>query len=187
MVYPVAKTFVITRRPPPAKIMYTEYREEVRKDLNKVRDAHIKSRERIVANWSERSKPKFIGKTIVTVGRIAIQVIVREVDRTRPLWHWISKTGTRPHIIKPKKSDGVLAFIWGGRGSYQPKTGAGPGRFGGPGQVRGGVLRFFKQVKHTGFRPRQFDERINKDLESDFKKGLRNGGRRGLRKAKRNR
>jgi hypothetical protein len=78
----------------------------------------------------------------------------------------------------------LLFFSWGGPGSYEAKTGANPARFGGPGVVRGGQLRAARRVNHPGFPARKFSETINKDLEPEAEKAIKNGGARGLRKAK---
>lgn len=181
-----AKTFVVTRKPPPVRILVEQFREEVRKDLNKVAKSHVKSREKVVSNWSAKSKPTFKARTVVTVGRIGIEVTVVEADTGKPIWKWLSQTGTKAHIIKPKPTNKSkrLFFKWGGPGSYDSKTKANPARFGGPGVVRGGKLTVAKAVNHPGFEARGFDKIINKDLQDDFKKAVKNGGSRGLRKAK---
>ena len=176
--------FTVAKRPPPAHIIHAEYREEVRKDLAKVAKSHVRSREKVVKNWSARSKPKFRADTVVTVGKLAIEVSVEEKDKKKPIWKWVSQTGTKAHVIKPKASNKYqrLFFMWGGPGSYEPKTRANPARYGGAGKVRGGKLAVARQVKHPRVLPRKFDEKINKDLEPDFKKAVYNGGRRGLRR-----
>lgn len=180
------RNFVITQKPRSPNIQFREYREEIRKDLKKVADSHIKSREQITGNWSEASKPQFKATVIVTIPLIGIRVTVKEADRKRPIWKWLSVTGTKAHPIRPKRSNpsGLLRFPWGGPGSYQPKTGPNPARFGGPGTVKNAVIRFFRFVNHPGFLPRKFDEVINRDLEPEFVKALKVGGRRGLRRAK---
>jgi hypothetical protein len=182
----MAKSFVVTRRPPPVRILVEQYREEVRKDLEKVAKSHVKSREQVVANWSARSKPTFKARTVVTVGRIGIEVTVIEADKGKPIWKWVSQTGTRKHPIPPKPTNKSkrLFFKWGGPGSYDSKTKASPARFGGPGVVRGGRLTVAKSVNHPGFKPRGFDKIINKDLQDDFKAAVKNGGSRGLKKAR---
>jgi hypothetical protein len=179
------RNFTIVKKPPSPNIQFREYREEVRKDINKVAAAHVKSRERVVANWSEETRPKFSAKTTVTLILIGIQVLVKEASRKRPVWKWISQTGTKRHLIKPKKAGGLLVFPWGGPGSYQAKTRPDPARYGGPGTVDKATLRFARFVNHPGFRPRRFDETINKDLEPTFLEAIDRAGRRGLRQAKR--
>ena len=176
--------FTVAKRPPPAHVIYAEYREEVRKDLAKVAKSHVRSREKIVKNWSARSKPKFKANTVVTVGKLAIEVEVEEKNKAKPIWKWVSQTGTKAHVIKPKAGNKWqrLFFMWGGPGSYEPKTRTNPARYGGAGKVRGGKLTVARQVKHPGFPPRKFDEKVNEDLKPDFEKAIENGGRRGLKK-----
>jgi hypothetical protein len=76
-----------------------------------------------------------------------------------------------------------LYFKWGGPGSYSPKTNHSPARFGGSGKVKNGRLVAMKQVNHPGFKPRKFSEAINKAAIPVLNKEVRNGYRRGLRKA----
>lgn len=183
----VAKgNFAVVRKPPPASVQLPIQRDEIRKNLIKVKDAHVRSRERIVANWSERSRPGFSGQVQAGPKRAGIIIKVTGGKLAKKIWDWLDRTGTKPHEIRPKPSNkrGLLVFPWGGPGSYQAKTGQGPSRFGGPGTVRNAVIRFFKRVSHPGFRPRNFSLVINKDLEPDFLKAIKNGGARGLRRAK---
>lgn len=176
--------FVLTKRPPKAEIVIAEYRDEVRGALRKIGKAHVRSRERVVANWSARSKPGFKAATTVTVGRLALEILVDEADNDKPLWRWIDKTGTKRHIIEPKPSNPAQRLFFMA-GQYLSKTGHSPARFGGPGVVQGGELAVAKRVNHPGFKPRKFSEQINKDLERDSEKEIRNAGRRGLRRARR--
>lgn len=185
---PRKNSFVLKRKPPSPRFQIKAVREEVRGRLKKVGDRHVKSRERVVANWSSKSRPSFRSRVTATANQVGLQVFVTEADDSKPLWKWIDETGTKPHIIRPRPSNkrGLLAFVTGGPGSYQAKTGASPARFGGPGRVTGGQLRFARQVRHPGFRARNFSKAINKDLKDSELKALKNGVAAGLRKAKRN-
>lgn len=178
-------SFTVTRTPSP-NIYYREYREEIRKDFNKLGDAHVNSRKRVVSNWSNRTKPTFSHKVTVNLFVIGIQIMVREKSRKRPIWHWLDVTGIKAHVIRPKPGNkwGRLFFPWGGPGSYQAKTKAGPARWGGSGLVRGAKLTVAKMVKHPGFKPRKFSEAINKDLRPEARRAIKNGGARGLRRAR---
>lgn len=182
-------TLVLKRKPPSPNAQLKVYRDEVRKDLNKVKDAHLKARRQVVANWSKSTKPTFNGRVTVTAKQIGISITAREKQRNRPIWKWIDKTGTKAHVIRPKASNrrGLLFFQSGGKGSYQSKTSPNPARFGGSGMVRGGKLGVAKSVRHPGFRPRKFSEKINKDLRPEGARAIKNGGARGLRRAKNNR
>lgn len=172
----------MSKRPPKAKVVISAYRDEVRKDLNKVKAAHIKSRQRVVANWSDRTRPSFNGRVTVTVGRLAIQIFAREKNPKKPIWKWLDVTGTSPHKIRPRPQNKSkrLFFRLGGRAKTLPN----PPRFG-TGRRAAGPLVVAREVNHPGFRPRRFSEKINKDLQPEALKGIRNGGRRGLRRAKR--
>jgi hypothetical protein len=105
---------------------------------------------------------------------------VKEADRKRPVWMWIDKTGTKRHKIpkRPKTGRSRLRF----RTGYQSRTGAKPARFGGPGRATG-PIRYARQVNHPGFPPRKFTETILKDLRPEFVRAVRNGSRRGMRRA----
>jgi len=77
--------------------------------------------------------------------------------------------GTRPHPIFPKKAK-ALAFQWGGKGSYTPKTtprviGS---RAGGP----SGPTVYRPYVQHPGTKGRHFDEEIEKLMQPRFKRAM---------------
>lgn len=181
--------FELIRKPKSPKVQHSIIRNEIQKRLKPVADSAVKSREQVVANWSSGSKPKFKNEVAVTTKKIEIIVVVRRGQRlpnsdatTADLWKWIDETGTRPHVIRPKKSGGRLAFI---AGNYQAKTGARPARFGGPGRVVNGKPVFAKQVQHPGFPPREFSEAINRDLRKEFDKAVDAGYKAGFRKVTR--
>ena len=174
----------VAKRLPSVKKQVLEVQNEIRKDLAKVAKAHQKSLERVVSDWSSSTKPTFKIKTVVTAQRIGVNLTVREANRQKPVWKWIDRTGTKKHKIpkKPKQGRSRLRFKTG----YQSKTGARPARFGGPGRATGPV-RFARQVNHPGFPPRNFSKTILKDLRPKYNKAVRNGSRRGMRRALRNR
>jgi hypothetical protein len=173
--------FTVAKKPPPPKIQIAEYRNEVRIELNKSWSASfLASLRRVVANWSSKTRPTFKSQIIVTVtSGIIARIIPKEADRKKPIWKWIDKTGTKRHKIKAKKKGGRLFF----RTGYQSKTGAKPARFGGPGKATGDI-RTAQEVNHPGFPPREFTDTIAKDLDPLFKRDVRVGGRRGIRRAK---
>lgn len=177
--------FQITKRPPKASRQYKVVRDEVRVGLKRVGDRVVKAYENVVKNW--RGKPGF--KAQIGSGEKVLFVRIRVTGKRRVIdnWNRIDKTGARPHVIRPKKRDKrgrlLLYFEWGGLGSYSPKTGRAPARFGGSGTVRNGRLVAMKQVNHPGFKPRKFSEAINKDAQPVLERETRNAVRRGLRKA----
>ena len=130
----------------------------------------------IVANWEH--KPKFIAKTVVT--RNSIELQVRVAGKNAKIWNYVSR-GTRPHKISAKPGK-RLAFMWGGPGSYQPKTSPGP-YWGGPGTVRGGSLTRPQTVDHPGNEPRLFEEEVARVEGPRFQGRVSAAIRRGKRKA----
>jgi len=76
--------------------------------------------------------------------------------------------GTRPHKIKPKKPGGVLAFMWGGKGSYKAKSRPRKLRAY-SGGVKGGKLTFRNWVQHPGTKPRHFTKTIQKKWDKLLK------------------
>ena len=147
----------VGRRLPPLKRQIIEVQNEIRKDLDKVAKTHVKSLERVVADWSSSTRPTFKAKTVVTAQRMGVNITVKEADRKKPIWKWVDRTGTKKHKIpkKPKTGRSRLRF----RTGYQSRTGARPARFGGPGRATGPV-RYARQVTHPGFPPRRFSETI---------------------------
>ena len=133
----------------------------------------------IVDNWDH--KPKFITK--VRRSRDEMGVELRVAGKDAKIWHFVSR-GTKPHDISPKKPGGVLAFQWGGPGSYKPKTTQGPS-WGGPGTVTGGEPTFRTHVHHPGTEAREFEEAIAKTYSKRFHAKMSAAIRRGANKARR--
>jgi hypothetical protein len=169
-----------TKNLPPLKRQITEVQNEIRKDMAKVAKAHQKSLERIVSDWSAGTKPTFSAKTVVVASRIGVNITVKEANRSKPVWMWINKTGTKPHKIpkQPKRGKKRLRF----RTGYSSKTAPSPARYGGPGRATG-PIRYARQVNHPGFKPRKFSAQILKDLRPEYNKAVRNGARRGMGRA----
>ena len=151
--------------------------KEIRRTIeNKVKPSLIKRFEEVVADWD--TKIKFIAKTNITSNQIS--VTVRPSGRNAKIWRFVSE-GTKPHKIRPKNAK-VLAFVWGGAGSYKPKTKP-IGQFGGPGRVSNGSLRFFPGVDHPGSKARQFEKSIAKKEERRFQGFITQAIRRGRMRA----
>jgi hypothetical protein len=151
--------------------------KEIRRTIeSKVKPDLLKRFEEIVADWD--TKIKFIAKTTVTSNSISVSV--RPAGRNAKIWRFVSE-GTKPHKIRPKNAK-VLAFVWGGKGSYVPKTKP-IGQFGGPGRVTNGTLRFFPEVNHPGNKARQFEKAIAKKEERRFQGFITQAIRRGRQRA----
>jgi hypothetical protein len=134
--------------------------------------------EDIVANWEH--KPKFIATTKRTSDEI--KLITRIAGKNAKIWQYVSR-GTKPHPITARRGK-TLAFMWGGPGSYQPKTYPGPS-WGGPGTVRGGKMAYPVSVEHPGSEGRKFEEWIAKVEGPRFQGRISAAIRRGKNKARR--
>lgn len=172
----------IIRRPPPAAVQFKAIQQEIAKQLQPVGRAHVNERKAVVANFE--TDINFGHKISTTQKQITLTVSVTNSGEAvsdgftvGDLWKALDKTGTKPHVIRPKRPNGRLAFQ---AGNYQPKTRP-IGRSGGPGRVSGGRQVFAKQVNHPGFAPRKFSEKINAKLRKQFEqaidRGVRIGGR----------
>lgn len=177
--------FQITKRPPKAAQQYKAVQDEVRVGLKRVGVRVEKAYKQVVQNW--KTKPGFKSEVGSGTKQLFVRVKVTGTRRAIDNWNRIDKTGAKPHIIRPKKRDKLgrllLYFEWGGPGSYAPKTNHSPARFGGSGKVSNGRLVAMKQVNHPGFKARKFSEAINKDSRELMDREVRNGYRRGLRRA----
>ena len=109
----------------------------------------VKEYERVVADWDHR--PSFIAQ--IKTWWITIKV----KGPNAKIWEYVN-WGTRRHKIRAKNKK-ALSFVWGGPGSYQPKTRP-IGKFGGPGTVTGGERVAFQEVDHPGNKPRLFSVAI---------------------------
>ena len=178
----MAKTlFQITKRPPKASAQYQIVRDEVPIGLFRVGKRTEEAYNNIVDNW--RSKPIFKAEIGSGTKQLFMRIRVDGTRRDIENWNRIDKTGAKPHIIRPKRGK-FLRFVWGGPGSYRAKTGANPARYGGQGDVPNGVVVFRRFVNHPGFKPRKFSKAINKAALPEIDREVRNGYRRGMRRAK---
>lgn len=130
----------------------------------------------IVANWS--SDVDFGARKIIKPDFISVSVYPKGADKK--IWTYVTG-GTRKHPITARRAK-TLAFMWGGKGSYKPKTKP-VGKFGGPGIVRGGKMAFPVSVQHPGTKARKFEETIMEDMQPEFRREMENAFRRGINKA----
>ena len=152
---------------------------EVKKKLGVVMDNEVKPHflaafRRVVANW--KHKVEFKARKFIRTDRIWLDVF--PTGEHKKIWIFVTK-GTRAHIIRAKNAP-VLAFLWGGKGSYKPKTKP-VGKFGGPGVVTGGTMHFAKEVHHPGSEGRDFEKAIRDDNKKWFSRTMENGWRRIIR------
>jgi len=152
---------------------------KVRKYLEQGIDSEVKPHmlkqfNRVISNWEH--KPEFRSRKFITADAIKLNIFA--AGPNSKIWTFVTK-GTRPHKIRAKRGKS-LAFLWGGPGSYVPKTSP-PAKFGGPGTVRGGKMRFPQEVSHPGTKPRPFPEEIRKEEQPWFNRTMENMWRRGIR------
>lgn len=160
--------------------MFAGIQREITKQLQTVGRQHVQERQKIVADFDH--KPEFGYEVKVSSGQVTLTVAVTNPNEAvsdnftiGDLWLSLDKTGTRPHIIRPKNKK-ALAFTSG----YTPHTRP-IGRSGGPGRATGERV-VTKQVNHPGYPPRKFSDTINKRLRRQFTQAVDRGIRIGSRK-----
>lgn len=171
----------IIKRPPPAKAQFKAIQDSIKKELAKVGEQHVKEREKIVGDFD--TEIKFGYRISITEAQVTLTILL-ENEATQvsdnfsvgDLWKALDKTGVRPHVIRPKKPGGVLAFQAG----YQPHTRP-IARSGGPGRATGERV-FSRFVNHPGYPPRKFSAVIGKRLERQYKAAIDRGVRLGSKK-----
>jgi hypothetical protein len=122
-------------------------------------------RDRLITTKSIVSRTGKLEKSLKAVTRFKRGGIVLEISMTGPQARILEEGGTtRPHVIRPKRLGGVLAFPW---------AAAGPGMF------------FFKKVNHPGSKfvarrifERSFEERSSNLVKNIEKKMLKSWERR---------
>lgn len=171
----------IIKRPPPASVQFKLIQDQIARELRTVGQAHVDARNKVVGNWG--TDVEFGYRISVTGKQVTLTVVVEndgaqvsEGFTVGDLWKSVDRTGVRPHIIRPKRPGGVLAF----QTNYQPHTRP-IGRSGGPGRATGPTV-FARQVNHPGFAPRHFSRVINKKLDKRFKQAIDRGVRLGSKK-----
>ena len=152
---------------------------KVKAALSKAMDTEVKPHfvkefDKVVANW--KHNPEFKGMKKITADKITVSIFP---SKFKDIWGYVTK-GTRPHIIRAKNAR-TLAFKWGGKGSYSPKTRPG-GKFGGPGTSSGPMI-FPKRVKHPGSKAREFEKVIAQKNKKWFSSTMENIWRRVIRAA----
>lgn len=153
--------------------------KEIREAMDKkIKPALVKSHEKVVEDWT--SDVGFAARTYIR--KDSITVYVYPTGEDKEIWNYVDR-GTKAHPIKAKNKP-RLAFMWGGPGSYVPKTLARPARtVQGGGYVKNPTLRTPYQVQHPGSEGRGFTKQIARDIEPFFHKEINNAFRRVARKA----
>lgn len=153
--------------------------DKVRRELERtfeqdVKPHFIKEFEKVVQNWEHQ--PEFKARKYISGDDLRLAIYPSGPNKE--IYKFVTG-GTKPHTIRPRRAK-MLAFMWGGPGSYKPKT-TPQGGYGGPGTVMGGKLTFAKAVQHPGTKPRNIEKRITKEQRPWFNRTMENAWRRGLR------
>lgn len=134
----------------------------------------IREHEKRVANWE--TAIGFAGRKRIRVDEISVQIY--PTGPNKAIWFYVDR-GTSPHVITARNAP-YLVFVWGGPGSYSPKTNP-PDKYGGPGVVVGGSIRKTKSVNHPGNEAREHTAGIKKKYKRTFSRDMNNAFRRGIR------
>ena len=156
---------------------YKEVKRELERTLDDVVKPHLIQRFNIVVmNW--RHKPTFKGRKFITTDKIWVNVYPAGDRESVQIYNWVTK-GTKRHPIRARRAS-RLAFMWGGKGSYKPKTKP-RGKIGGPGVVVGGRMHYPQAVMHPGTEARDFENVIRADEKRWFSRTMENAWRRAIR------
>lgn len=129
----------------------------------------------VVNEWAPENRPKI--ETKKTEGPNYIEWYTRPVGDNARIWDYVTN-GTKRHYITPKRPGYPLRFLWGGPGSYKPKTGFG-GQYRGPGRVVNGRMRRFMIVDHPGNKGRNFEKHFKRYINPAFRKETERAVKRG--------
>ena len=157
-----------------------EIERGMRAEMERVVKPHfIDAFDEIVADWDH--KVDFAARSYFSADEI--KLTVHPTGPNKKIWIFVSG-GTKPHKIRAKNVP-RLAFMWGGPGSYRPKTQPGAGfsgpSFRGAGQVIGGVMHRPMEVQHPGSEPRNFEKWVMDSNRKWFSRTMENAWRRILR------
>jgi hypothetical protein len=122
-----------------------EIRQGIRADLDKV-----------TATWNH--KPVFFELKTQAAGGALFGSEIR-ITTNDAIFRFVDQ-GTRPHMIRPRKPGGVLAFQAG----YARKTY--PGYITSVKGGKFGPMRYARAVRHPGTKPRHFSETITKKWQA---------------------
>lgn len=152
----------------------------VQKLLGEVLDKEVKPHflrrfRLVVMNW--KHQVEFKARKFIRINKIWVDVF--PTGEHKDIWRYVTG-GTIRHDIPVRRAP-RLAFLWGGPGSYKPKT-APKGKIGGPGTVTGGTMHFPLIVDHPGSEAREFEATIAADEKKWFSRTMENAWRRIIRR-----
>ena len=154
---------------------------KVKRELERTLDDEAKPRfiqrfRLVVMNW--KHQPDFKARKFIREDKIWLDVFPAGDKEDVAIYGFVTG-GTKPHKIRARRAP-RLAFMWGGPGSYKPKT-APKGKIGGPGIVVGGTLRRPYEVQHPGTEARDFEGVIRDDEKRWYSRTMENAWRRAIR------
>ena len=154
----------------------------VKKELEDTLDRTVKPHmiqrfDLVVANW--KHQPDFKARKFIRKDMIWVNVYPAGDEESVAIYGFVTG-GTKPHKISARNAP-RLAFMWGGKGSYKPKTAA-RGKIGGPGIIAGGMMHFPVTVQHPGSEARDFEGVIAEDEKDWYNRTMENAWRRAIRK-----
>ena len=146
-------------------------KEEQVKEINKIAPKFIAAYETRVANWSEKTKPKFV-KVVTPRGPdqpLSMFIQTRGTEHQKLTFAMLDSKGRKAgRIYSPKRK---MKF----RKNYFGKTA--PGDVYGRGRRRTGPTTFAWFVDHPGIEPRGFSDAIEEELKPEFRRVIKNGTR----------
>lgn len=150
--------------------------QAARREMQQTLEQHAKTIkqefEGFVSDWSKDNRPSFTIEKHVSDREIRVVVRPYQNRKASKIFGYVDK-GTKPHVIRARKAK-VLAFPWGGPGSYSAKTVPVAKAHVGSGQVVGGTQRFFKQVNHPGSKARLFSETVQDRTRPQLQRDIEN-------------
>lgn len=156
----------------PKRLKADVFRLEFLTELNKIRREVKKDFEKTTATWKEQ--PKFEAE--ISLMHPGPTVLVGTDDE---IYNYVDR-GTKPHIIRPKRRGGKLAFTWGGPGSYRAKTK--PRTLASyPGGATGATT-VLPIVHHPGTEAREFSQTIAEVWKSKYKRRMEAALKKGVQK-----
>lgn len=148
--------------------------KDLRKELGKAAQEAGKilkrDHEKVVSSWKHKVKFGYV----YDVSADGISANVYAYGANAKIWFWVND-GTKPHIIRPKKSK-YLKFQTG----YKPRTAR--GGFGGPGKATGGWVSA-KEVHHPGTQAREFTKQIVRRARPRFRRLTESAFRKAIRRS----
>jgi len=163
--------------------------EELVQATKNERDDLVKDLNATVKDWKPEHRPGFASSvnigtsgTVFPLHEESIEIEVNPVGKTE-VWGYVTR-GTRAHKIRPRRKK-ALSFMWGGPGSYRPRTHPGPPvTWGGPGQVMNGTRRAFAEVNHPGTKPRRIAQAVEAHARPRWRKRVHEAIERGMYRAR---